>query len=292
MPETAYSNILGEEAPAFRILPGRADAGLVILCDHAENTLPLEYGTLGLEPAQLQRHIAYDIGAAAITQRLNQSLGLPAVLSRFSRLLIDPNRGPDDPTMIMRLSDGAVIPGNKPLDAAERSKRVSTYYEPYHAAIDRVLDRCIATGTVPAILSLHSFTESWKGIPRPWHVGVLWDTDPRLARPLLDGFYGEGDLIVGDNEPYKGLLIGDCLWQHAQQRGLASAIIEYRQDLVRDAAGQSAWALRTEAIVKRTMACATLGPALARVEKYASAADAPRRTQRLIRLHKKSEPKP
>ena len=234
--------IEAETAFAYRILPGRADLGLVILCDHAENAVPTDYGTLGLAEAQLKRHIAYDIGAAAITERLSRSLGVPAVLSRFSRLLIDPNRGADDPTLIMRLSDGAVIPGNKHLDHAEREKRTQLYYTPYHRAIDRVIDQSIATGTAPAVLSLHSFTESWKGVPRPWHVGILWDKDPRLAKPLLDGFYGEGDLIVGDNEPYTGALRGDCLWQHATERGLASAIIEYRQDLVRDDCGQAAWA--------------------------------------------------
>jgi predicted N-formylglutamate amidohydrolase len=285
--------ITAETAEAYRVLPGAADLGLIILCDHAENRFPDEYGTLGLEPAQLRRHIAYDIGAAAITERLSRSLGVPAVLSRFSRLLIDPNRGADDPTLIMRLSDGAVIPGNKHLDDAERGKRIERHYLPYHQAIDRVLDKCIATGTVPAILSLHSFTESWKGAPRPWHVGILWDKDPRLAQPLLDGFYAEGDLIVGDNQPYLGSLRGDCLWQHSTERGLASAIIEYRQDLVRDEAGQNAWADRTERIVLKTLSCENRGPPLRRIEHHGSLSDTYRRgVARLINLHRKPETRP
>jgi predicted N-formylglutamate amidohydrolase len=99
------------------------------------------------------------------------------------------------------------------------------------------------------LLSIHSFTESWKEMPRPWHVGVLWDRDQRLAKPLLEGFYAEGDLIVGDNEPYSGQLVGDCLWQHATCRGLINALIEIRQDLVRSAAGQEAWAQRLARLV-------------------------------------------
>jgi predicted N-formylglutamate amidohydrolase len=237
------------EAESFAVVPGRADGGLVLLCDHAGNAFPPGYGTLGLPEAQLKRHIAYDIGAAAVTREVAAALGVPAVLTRFSRLLIDPNRGADDPTMIMRLSDGAVISGNRHLDAAERARRVERYYRPYHDAIDAVLDRCIATGVPPAIISIHSFTESWKGVPRPWHVGILWDRDARLAQPMLDHFNADGGLIVGDNEPYKGSLDGDCLWQHATARGLANALIEIRQDLIRDEQGQQAWADRVVALV-------------------------------------------
>ncbi|MGE3919270.1 MAG: N-formylglutamate amidohydrolase, partial [Hyphomicrobiaceae bacterium] len=169
------------DAPSHRVVPGRATRGLVLLCDHATNHLPPEYGTLGLDPAQLKRHIAYDIGAEAVVERLAARLGAPAVTSRFSRLLIDPNRGDDDPTLIMRLSDGAVVPGNRHLDETERSRRIERFWRPYHAAITGVIDGCLAAGVPPAILSIHSFTESWKGVPRPWHVGVRWEGDPRLA---------------------------------------------------------------------------------------------------------------
>ena len=236
---------------SFVVVPGRADAGLVVICDHASNAFPPGYGTLGLPADQLQRHIAYDIGAAAITRALAAALDAPAVLSRFSRLLIDPNRGADDPTLIMRLSDGAVVPGNRRLDQAERAKRFKLYYEPYHRAIDTVIDQCLACGVPPALLSIHSFTESWKGVPRPWHVGVLWDKDARLAGPLLSHFEAENTLIVGDNQPYSGALEGDCMWQHGTMRGLAHAIVEVRQDLIRDEAGQMAWARRLIEIVEK-----------------------------------------
>lgn len=252
MPNTLQANAVvaavGEDS--FAIVSGRADAGLILLCDHAGNAFPPDYGTLGLPPSELERHIAYDIGAAAVTRAMAQALGVPAIMTRYSRLLIDPNRGNDDPTQIMRLSDGAIIPGNRHIDDAERERRRRLYYAPYHAAIDRVIDQCLSTGVTPTLLSLHSFTESWKEVPRPWHVGVLWDKDPRLARPLLDAFRAEGDLIVGDNEPYKGSLEGDCLWQHGTMRNLPNAIIEVRQDLIRDEVGQRAWADRIVRIVE------------------------------------------
>ena len=124
------------------------------------------------------------------------------------------------------------------------------YYQPYHRAIDAVIDRCLASGVAPSLLSIHSFTESWKDRPRPWHVGVLWNRDRRLAGPLLEGLYAEGDLIVGDNQPYSGQLEGDCMWQHATCRGLMNALIEVRQDLIRDPAGQIGWARRLCRIVE------------------------------------------
>lgn len=248
---TARNRIEAHAEESVEILPGNADAGLVLVCDHAGNAFPPGYGTLGLPPDQLQRHIAYDIGAAAVTRAVAAALGAPAVLTRFSRLLIDPNRGADDPTLIMRLSDGAVVPGNRNVDDRERDKRIRLYYTPYHRAIEGVIDRCLDAGVPPALLSVHSFTESWKGAPRPWHVGILWDKDARLAEPLLAAFHAEGSLIVGDNEPYTGALEGDCMWRHGTMRGLAHAIVEIRQDLIRTAAGQDAWAGRIIAIIDK-----------------------------------------
>lgn len=289
MPPSFDAAIAAADTESYRILPGRADGGLIILCDHAGNAFPDGYGTLGLPADQLRRHIAYDIGAAAITELLSQSLGAPAVLTKFSRLLIDPNRGADDPTLIMRLSDGAIVPGNRDLDPAERARRIARYYAPYHAAIDAVIDRCLATGVPPAVLSLHSFTESWKGVPRPWHVGILWDRDPRLAQVLLDGFYAGHDLIVGDNEPYKGSLYGDCMWQHGTCRGLAHAIIEYRQDLVRDATGQQGWADRTHRIMTAALGCGSIGPRLRCIEQHGSRAEPRRPVRRSLDLGRRRD---
>jgi predicted N-formylglutamate amidohydrolase len=250
MQRHSHAPIGFEEAEAFRILPGRADGGLVVLCDHASNALPPEYEALGLPPDQFRRHIAYDIGSQGVATAIGRALDAPVVMSRFSRLLIDPNRGHDDPTLIMRLSDGAIVPGNRHVDGTERHRRLDRFYWPYHHAIGRVIETCQATGAGPVILSIHSFTESWKGVARPWHAGVLWDRDDRLARPLLDALYAGNDIIVGDNEPYSGQLVGDTLWQHATARGLPNAIVEVRQDLIRDEAGQLQWAERLVAIMQ------------------------------------------
>lgn len=238
------------QSESHDIVAGDARRGFVVLGDHASNWLPESYGTLGLAAHDLERHIAYDIGADGVARGLAARLGAPAVLSRFSRLLIDPNRGDDDPTLIMRLSDGAVIPGNRHLDADERARRIARFWKPYHAAIDAVIDACLAAGVAPAILSIHSFTGTWKGVSRPWHAGILWDRDPRFALPLLEALKAEPDLVVGENEPYPGSYEGDCCWQHGLLRGLAWVVVEVRQDLIDDAAGQRRWADRLARLVE------------------------------------------
>ncbi|EFL88819.1 N-formylglutamate amidohydrolase [Ahrensia sp. R2A130] len=227
-----------------RLIEGDPEAGMILLCDHARNGLPAEYGTLGLDPVQFERHIAYDPGAEMITERLAERLGCPAVLSTFSRLLIDPNRGLDDPTLVMRLSDGAIIPQNHPIDAAEIQHRIDSYYTPYHALIERTIDTAIATGRPPMIFSIHTFTPFWKGQARPWHGAILWDADSRLARPMIDGLQGNSDLMIGDNQPYDGGMANDTLYRHATSRGLADALVEVRQDLCSHEAGAQEWADR------------------------------------------------
>lgn len=229
-----------------------AEHGLIILCDHAENTLPPAYGTLGLPPEQLQRHIGYDIGAKALCKQLAEALGATLVMSRFSRLLIDPNRGQDDPTVIMRLSDGAVVPGNARFGPQERAERLARYYKPYDDAIARAIDHVsTTTHRAPVLFSVHSFTPIWRGHPRPWHAGVLWDKDPRLAVPLITELRTSGDLVVGDNEPYRGELPGDTMHRHGTVKGLPHALLEVRQDLIKDQAGVDAWAKRLVPMLER-----------------------------------------
>jgi hypothetical protein len=143
-----------------------------------------------------------------------------------------------------------VVPGNRHLTPEERQLRIDRYYRPYHDTVAGVVEACVATGIRPAILSIHSFTESWKTVPRPWHAGVLWDRDPRLAQPLIEALYAEGDLIVGDNQPYHGGLEGDTMWTHGTCNGLAHCIIEVRQDLIRDEAGQTAWSKRLARLMR------------------------------------------
>lgn len=278
MPDAARRETAPLLAPdltdSYEIVPGRSDAGLILICDHAVNAIPAAYGTLGLAQKELERHIAYDIGALAVTRAVAQALGVPAIFTRFSRLLIDPNRGLDDPTLIMRISDGAVVPGNRQLDEAERAERVRIYYEPYHLAIDQMIEACTAAGVPPVLLSIHSFTETWKGVPRPWDAAILWDRDHRFAVPLLEALRTERDLLIGENEPYDGKLAGDCMWQHGTRRGLAHTIIEVRQDLVRSAEGQKAWAQRIAAAAKAILGRTDLRDGLHSVHYFGSHTDA------------------
>jgi len=232
-----------EFAPVETV-PGRLDAGVLFLCDHASNALPPAYGDLGLPPGALDRHIGYDIGAAGVTRALAARFHAPAVLTRFSRLLIDPNRGADDPTLVMKLSDGAIIPGNEKADAAEVERRTALYWAPYRQAAARLAQDMQAAGSIPAVVSIHSFTPVWRGAPRPWRVGLLWDRDARMAQPLLERLEAAGLGPVGDNEPYDGALKGDTLYDLATARGLPHVLIELRQDLIAEPAGQTDWAER------------------------------------------------
>ncbi|UVF19097.1 N-formylglutamate amidohydrolase [Microvirga terrae] len=231
-------------------IPGSIETGILILCDHASNAVPPDLGDLGLPASEFERHIAYDIGAAAVTRSLARRLGAPAILTRFSRLVIDPNRGRDDPTLVMRLSDGAVVPGNARVDEAEVQRRIARFYDPYDDAIADAIHKAMAAGHPPVVVTVHSFTPVWRGWPRPWHVGILWDADDRFARPLLEGLAAEDGLVVGDNEPYDGALAGDTIDRHATIRGLANALIEIRQDLIAPEAGAGEWAERFARLLK------------------------------------------
>lgn len=247
----------------------------MLICDHATNLIPRAYGGLGVQADQLERHIGYDIGAAGVTTRLAGHLGAPAVLSNFSRLLIDPNRGEHDPTLVMRLSDGTVVPGNARIDQPEIKRRKAHYYDPYHAAIEAAIEACLAAERVPVILSIHTFTESWRERPRPWQAGILWDKDPRLAVPLIDGLRLDSDLAIGDNQPYTGKLKGDCLNKHGTMRGLAHALVEIRQDLVRDEKGQEEWADRIAGVMEPLLAASDTAASLHTIEHFGSWTDEP-----------------
>jgi predicted N-formylglutamate amidohydrolase len=237
----------------YRGIDGDASTGLLILCDHAENSIPEAYGTLGLKPQDLHRHIAYDLGAAQVAERLAAALGAPAILSCFSRLLIDPNRGLDDPTLIMQISDGLIVPGNVGLCPEEVEDRIERYYRPYHQAIERAIQAAIALAKPPVIVSIHSFTQAWRGVGRPWEVGVLWDKDPRLALPLLEALKAVPGIEVGDNAPYSGQLRGDTLYRHGTTLGLAHALIEVRQDLILGPEGQAEWAARLADVLRKVL---------------------------------------
>ncbi|MGX5826155.1 N-formylglutamate amidohydrolase [Mesorhizobium sp. 43Arga] len=234
----------------FDIVEGDRKRGIVLLADHGRRDLPDDYGSLGLPAAEFDRHIAYDIGVEAVTRELAGLLDVPAVIANFSRLLIDPNRGEDDPTLIRQLYDGTVVPGNYPIAPEERERRLDRFYRPYHDAVGAVIASVAqASGRAPFIFSVHSFTPVMQGRQRPWHVGILWDIDDRVARPLIDMLAQDKTLIVGDNEPYDGALRGDTMFRHAIVNGYAHALIEIRQDLIADQKGALAWAERLAPIV-------------------------------------------
>ncbi len=224
-------------------------APLLLVCDHASNFLTRDLGTLGLSDAELARHIAWDIGIAEVTRGLARCLDAPAVLSRFSRLAIDPNRALDDPTLIPQISDGVRIPGNQDLAPGEIQARIDSFHRPYHDAIAGALDALVARGPAsasgpapgPAVVSMHSFTPVIEGVERPWQIGILWDADPRLARPLMARLRAQG-IAVGDNEPYTARDgHGYTLFEHAMPRGLAHVLIEIRQDLIDTHQGAGIW---------------------------------------------------
>ncbi|MDB2487708.1 N-formylglutamate amidohydrolase [Alphaproteobacteria bacterium] len=217
----------------------------LIICDHASNFVPPELNALGLPPEELNRHIAYDIGALGVAERIAETLDCPLVASQFSRLLIDPNRGLDDPTLVMKLSDGSIIPANKNIDPFQDrtawQHRIDAYYHPYNQAIERAIDAALNAGEVPIILSVHSFTPVWRGQARPWQAAVLWDQDARLRDVMIDYMARQTDIHFGDNAPYSGQLKNDCLYRHGTQKGLPHALIELRQDLIGDEAGYAFW---------------------------------------------------
>ena len=229
------------EFTSHYVLGGDRTRGILLVCDHARNSLPERYGSLGLPESEFERHIAYDIGVEAVVNGLSARLGLPAVLSCFSRLLIDPNRGINDPTLIMQLSDGAVVPGNRDIDEHERNFRLSRFYKLYHGAIDAEIDAAIADGVPPVLISVHSFTPAWKGVQRPWHAGFLWEEDRRCTDLFIQALSADPNLVVGDNVPYAGGLEGDTMNTHAVKRGLPHTLVEIRQDLIETDDGVSQW---------------------------------------------------
>jgi predicted N-formylglutamate amidohydrolase len=253
----APAALLGpDDPPVFTVANPQGRAAMLLVADHAGRAFPASAGRLGLDPAALDRHVAYDIGVARMTRRLAERLDARALLHGYSRLLIDPNRPLDDPTSICQVNDGVVVPGNRALSAAARRARVESLFLPYHRAIEQEIDRFLASGVAPALVSLHSFTATFRGYARPWHVGVLWDgADGRLALPLMRALAADPQLVVGDNQPYSGRnRYGYTVETHAMARGLANALIEVRQDLIADPAGADAWADRLAAALQTALA--------------------------------------
>lgn len=229
----------GDPAPVEN-LNDASDAPVLLLCEHAGREVPERLGGLGVTRAQREAHIGWDIGAAEVTREIARRLGAPAVLQRYSRLVIDCNRPPDAPDAVPEVSDGVVIPGNHGLGAEARAARVAEIFAPFHAAAAALFAR------VPrrAAFAIHSFTPVMGGVRRPWELGFLFrhdrETSARLRELVLRRRPGT---VIGMNEPYQ---IDDASdWfvpRHGEARGLPHSLIEIRNDLIADAAGQAAWA--------------------------------------------------
>ncbi|CUH78824.1 N-formylglutamate deformylase [Tritonibacter multivorans] len=217
------------------------DSRWLITCDHATNYIPpfVNGGDLGLPAEDMERHIAYDPGAYGVARALGDALGAPVVASNFSRLVIDPNRGEDDPTLLMKLYDGTIIPANRHADEAELDMRLNRCHRPYHDTVAELAARRDDT----IIVAIHSFTPQLRGRPpRPWEIGILYPDGERLSPALIDMLAAPGDLTVGDNEPYTGYLPGDAIDRHGTKQGRPNTLVELRNDLITTAAQQVQWA--------------------------------------------------
>lgn len=228
---------------AFRILRPQGKGRFIIFCDHASNRIPAELENLGLPASELDRHIAWDIGAAGVTAELSDIFDAPAILCGTSRLVVDCNRQLQAPDLIPAVSDGTAIPGNRDLSQAARQLRIEQWFEPYHAAVESVIAEREARGLASIALSIHSMTECLAGIARPWQIAFSSHNDRSLVEPMLEALRRPGDVTVGDNQPYHVDPAVDYSTPfHAMRRNMPYLQVEFRQDEVASAAGQARWA--------------------------------------------------
>lgn len=233
-----------DEPPPWQIVNDDGAARTLLVCDHASRRIPRRLNDLGLDRLALRRHIACDIGAGEVTRRLSRMLDAPAIFANYSRLVVDCNRRLNDPTAFLAVSDGEFVPGNHDLTVAAKALRANTIFHPYHAGIRDRLHRFRAAGITPAFVAIHSFTPIFNGTSRPWQIGVLWDTDPRIPVPLMEKLGRIPGLVVGDNEPYSGRAPADyTVDHHAEPVGLPHVSIEIRQDLISTPEGAERWSL-------------------------------------------------
>lgn len=246
MAEPGVPRLLGADDPdPFEVLHPQGGSPWLLLADHAGQRVPQALAGLGLAQAELDRHIGWDIGVAGVTRRLATLLDAWAITQTYSRLVIDCNRPHASPTLIAPTSDGTHVPGNQQLAPWQRQQRIDEIFAPYHARIAAELDARRAAARPTLLAMLHSFTPSMGGSDRPWHAGVLYHRDTRLAHALLAALRAEGDLEVGDNQPYSVSATSDyAVPVHGEGRALPHVELEIRQDLIADAAGQQAWAER------------------------------------------------
>ena len=231
-----------DDPPAVRVENQAGQSALLIVCDHASARVPAALGDLGVPASAFGQHVAIDLGAEAITMELARLMDAGAVIAGFSRLVVDCNRDPTDPEWMPKQSDGYDVPANCNATPADRHARFDEIFAPYHTTVAAEIDRLTARGAVPVVFSVHSFTPVFAGRVRPWHAGVLWNRDGRVAVPLIAALRTHSDLVVGDNEPYSGQTKAYTLQRHAHAAGLPHAAIEVRQDLAADTKAAAQWA--------------------------------------------------
>ncbi len=250
-----------DEPEPVAIVNPHGRSPLLLIGDHGGKRVPKALANLGLDDAELGRHIGWDIGVTALGTVLAAALDAVFVHQIYSRLVIDCNRDPAAPDAMPAVSDATVVPGNATLDAGARAARVAAVHAPYHAAVHHEIIRRTAAGQPTALVALHSFTPAMAGVARPWHCGILHNgANDRLATALLVGLRGEGDLVVGDNEPYAMDRIDYTVPRHAFAAGLPYVEIEVRQDLLADAAGIAAWAERLARLLPAALDLAGRAP--------------------------------
>jgi predicted N-formylglutamate amidohydrolase len=227
----------------FTTYNDQATSPVLLVADHASPYIPASLNQLGLADWVLERHVTWDIGSDKLARFLANELGAPAILASFSRLIIDPNRHPESRTSIPEISDGISIPGNIGLDEQQKARRVQSFFNPYHDAIENRLEQFFRNGIVPALISVHTCSPVFDRIIRPWHVGIMWDKDPRIPLPMIKRLQQIEGVCVGDNEPYSGRHPHDfTIDHHAEAAGLPHVGIEVRQDLVNEEDGARKWA--------------------------------------------------
>jgi predicted N-formylglutamate amidohydrolase len=238
-----YPLIGPDDPPPFTIHNEHGKAPVVLVCDHGSCAFPRSMDQLGVADWVLERHVAWDIGSDEVTRVLSECLDAPAVMAGYSRLIIDLNRRLEDASAFIRVSDGIAIPGNLNLDEEDKKQRVQSFYQPYHDAVSAMIQGHLDQGIYPALISIHSCTPVFDRVVRPWHVGVLWDADPRIPVPMIEKLRTMEGVCSGDNEPYSGRHPHDfTIDYHAEPLGLPHVGIEVRQDLIQTQAGARKWA--------------------------------------------------
>ncbi len=241
--DTHYPLIEPGDPPPYLTYNDSGEAKVLLVADHAKPYFPAGMNQLGVADWVLERHVTWDIGSDQLTNHLADLLDAPAILAGFSRLIVDPNRKRDDPTAFVEISDGITIPGNLGLTEAQKELRIQSFFTPYHEAISNRLGQYHANGVVPALISIHTCTPVFAQAVRPWHIGIMWDKDPRIALGMMEKLKLQDEVCFGDNEPYSGRHTHDYTIDfHAEPAGIPHVGIEVRQDLVRTPEGALKWA--------------------------------------------------